>query len=71
MPFVEPAAAGAVAAGARLRERAAERLERGLGDVVVVLAGGLDVHRAAGLDREPLERVRQQRQREPADAVAA
>ena len=34
------------------------------------LAGGLDVHRAAGLDREPLERVRQQRQRQPADAVA-
>src|SRR6516225_3463867 len=40
------ARAGAVP-GACLRQRAAERLEGGLGNVMVVLAGGLDVHGAA------------------------
>jgi hypothetical protein len=39
--------------------------------VVVVLAGGLDVERQPCLDREPLERVRQEGDRELADAVAA
>src|SRR5437870_5405336 len=56
---------------AGLRQRTAERLDRRLGDVVVVLTGGLDVHRAAGFHREALERMRQQRQRQPADPLAA
>src|SRR4029453_4286300 len=56
---------------AGLAQRAAERLERRFGDVVVVLAGGLDVERQPCLDREPLERVRQEGDRELADAVAA
>ena len=38
---------------------------------MIVLAGGLDVNRAAGLDREALERVRQKRQSQPADAITA
>ena len=61
----------ATAPRAGFAQRTAEGLERRLRDVVVVLARRLDVHRAARLDREPLERVREQRQREPADAVAA
>ena len=65
-PFVEPDAPDR----ARLAERAAERLERRLGDVVVVLAARLDVERDPGLHREALERVREQREREAADAVA-
>ena len=60
----------AVAGRDRLPQRLAERLERGLGDVMVVGAGRLDVHGAAGLHREPLERVRQQREGEAADALA-
>ena len=51
-------------------ERLAERLERRLGDVVIVGAGRLDVHRAAGLHGESLERVGEERQREPPDALA-
>ena len=53
-----------------LAEGAPHRLERRLGDVVVVAACGLDVQGEAALDGEALERVREQRQREPADAIA-
>ena len=37
---------------------------------MIVEAARLDVNSAAGLHREPLERVRQERQSEAADAVA-
>ena len=60
----------AVARRDRLPERLAERLEGGLGDVVVVGSGRFDVDGAARLHREPLEGVREQRQREAADALA-
>ena len=38
---------------------------------MVVRAGGGDVNRAAGLHREALQRMGQQREGEPADALAA
>ena len=68
IPFVEriPPSPG----GDRLPQRLAERLERRLGDVVVVGAGRLDVNRAACLHREPLERVREKREGEAADPLA-
>ena len=55
---------------ARLPERPAERLERRLGDVVVVHAGGREVQRDPALHREALERVREQGGGETADPVA-
>ena len=39
--------------------------------MVIVRSGRLDVHREAAGHGEPLERVGQQREREPADPVAA
>ena len=52
-------------------ERAAERLERGLGEVMVVAAGAAQVERRAGGPGERLERVLDELERQAAGALAA
>ena len=52
-------------------QRAAERLERGLGEVVVVAAGAAKVERGARGPGERLEGVLDELERQPADALAA
>ena len=63
-----PAARIRLAGGA---QRPAERLERGLGQVVVVPAGAADVERRAGRPGERLERVLDELERQLADPLAA
>src|SRR4029079_9759831 len=56
---------------ARDAQRAPESLERGLGHVVIVATGRADMERGPGRAGERLERVLDELEREPADALAA